>query len=236
MADLTILVAFAAGLASFLSPCVLPLMPAFLAYIAGTTLDREAVERRTLFLHTVAFVLGFGLVFALLGVVLNVSLQTLDLPIQGWLSRVAGAIIIMFGLHLSGVIEIGFLNRELDVGPKQVDAGYLTAMLFGASFAVGWTPCVGPILGSTFALAASQPASAFGILLAYAAGLGVPFLLIGLFPFRAISLIQGSGRRLELVTQVFGAILIVIGVLVFTEQLSTIAMLAPVEAVAGVVP
>ena len=115
------------------------------------------------------------------------------------------------------------LDRQYSVRPGALKPGYLTSLLFGASFAVTWTPCVGPILGSTLALAASQPASAFPLLLAYAVGLGAPFLLVGLFPFRASALLKRHRRLASHMHTAFGAILIGMGVLVFTNKLSLLA-------------
>jgi cytochrome c-type biogenesis protein len=218
MVEVSIIAAFIAGLISFASPCVLPLIPGFLAYLAGTGAGRLQV-----FLNSVAYVLGFATVFALLGVLLNSLLSTVAYDVQLWLSRLGGVIIIVFGLHLTTLITLPFLNREASVEVKKGSVTYLSSFLFGAAFAVGWTPCVGPVLGSVLALAASQPGSAVVLLLSYSLGLGIPFLLVGAFSTQAAALIKRSHRFLRYFNIVVGVLLIVIGILVFTQTLNLIA-------------
>ncbi len=197
MVEPTLPVAAAAGLASFLSPCMLPVIPAFLAQLAGTSLDVSDLKRRDVLLGTVLFVAGFSAVFALLGVVLGTVLQGAATEVLAWLSRIAGAVVIVLGLHLTGLLRLPVLDRRYLAHPGSLQTGHLASLLFGASFAVAWTPCVGPILGSTLALATVQPASAFPLLLAYSLGLGAPFLLVGLFPSRAFARSSNgtAGRR-----------------------------------------
>ncbi len=233
MAEPTVIFGFLAGLVSFLSPCVLPLIPGFLAYVADTTIEDD-MDRMKFFLHTVFFVLGFSLVFAVLGVVLNVFVAAGSTTLQTWLSRVAGAVIILFGLQMTGLIEINLFEKRFDFMQRtSIEPGYLTAVLFGASFAVGWTPCVGPVLASTFALASVQPASAFLILLAYSLGLGIPFLLVGIFPQFAINIIRKYQSQAEVVIKIFGYLLIFLGILVFTQQLSRFAAFTSILGVIG---
>ena len=223
MTEPTLALALVAGTASFLSPCMLPVIPAFLAQLGGTSLGGSSLRRRDVFLAAALFVAGFSAVFAVLGVVLNAALQEAATEVLTWLSRLAGTVVIVLGLHLTGLLRLPFLDRQYSVRPGVLKSGFLTSLLFGASFAVAWTPCVGPILGSTLALAASQPASAFPLLLAYAVGLGAPFLLVGLFPFRASALIKRHSRLASRMHTAFGAILIGMGVLVFTNKLSLLA-------------
>lgn len=223
MNEPTLALAAVAGLASFLSPCMLPVIPAFLAQLAGTTLGYTDLKRRDVLLSTLLFVLGFSTVFSALGILLNAVLQEAATETLTWLSRVAGTVVILLGLHLTGLLRLPFLDRRFSVQPTVFKPGHLASLLFGASFAVAWTPCVGPILGSTLALAASQPASAFPLLLTYAFGLGTPFLLVALFPARAFGFIKrhrGAAARLH---TVFGVVLILMGVLVFTDTLSLLA-------------
>lgn len=223
MAEPTLALAVAAGIVSFLSPCMLPVIPAFLAQLAGTSLGYTELRRRDLLLSTLLFVIGFSAVFAVVGVLLNAALAGSATEVLTWLSRVAGAVVILLGLHLTGLLQLPLLDRQVSVQPGTLKPGYISSLLFGASFGVAWTPCVGPILGSTLALAASQPASAFPLLLAYAFGLGTPFLLVGLFPSRAFAFLKrhrGAAARLH---TVFGVVLIVMGVLVFTNKLSLLA-------------
>ena len=223
MNEPTLALALLAGTVSFLSPCMLPVIPAFLAQLAGTSLGYAELQRRDVLLSTLLFVLGFSTVFAVLGIVLNAVLQNAATEVLAGLSRVAGTVVILLGLHLTGLLRLPLLERQFSVRPAALKPGHFASLLFGASFAVAWTPCVGPILGSTLALAASQPASAFPLLLAYAFGLGAPFLLVALFPTRAFEVIKkhrGAAARLH---TVFGAILIGMGILVFTDTLSLLA-------------
>ena len=220
MSEPTLVVAAFAGLASFLSPCMLPVIPAFLAQLAGTSLDASDLRRRDLLLSTALFVAGFSAVFAGLGVTLGAVLQEVATEALAWLSRAAGTVVILLGLHLTGLLRLPLLDRQ---GSPRSRSGHLAPLLFGASFAVAWTPCVGPILGSTLALATTQPAAAFPLLLAYAGGLGAPFLLVGLFPSRALSILKGHRRAAARLHVAFGAVLIGLGVLVFTNKLSLLA-------------
>lgn len=223
MPEPTLVIAGFAGLASFLSPCMLPVVPAFLAQLAGTSLDLSDLRRRHVLLGTILFVLGFSAVFATLGVVLGTVLYDAATEVLVWLSRVAGTVIIVLGLHLTGLLRLPVLDRRYSVHPGLMKPGHLASFLFGASFAVAWTPCVGPILGSTLALATTRPASAFPLLLAYAAGLGAPFLLIGLFPSRVYSFLKRHRRTAARVHVAFGVVLIGMGVLVFTGHLNLLA-------------
>jgi cytochrome c-type biogenesis protein len=224
MQDISILFAFVAGLVSFLAPCVLPLIPGFLAYLAGTSLAESQTHRRDIFLNSVFFVLGFSSVFAALGVLLNTLLEAIAYDVQVWLGRVGGAIIIFFGLYLTGLLKLSFLEQEHKLAVKiRFRSRYFTSFVFGAAFAVGWTPCVGAVLGSILALAATQPGSAFFLLLAYSLGLGLPFLLAGLFTAQAGSFFIRYARMFRYVNIAFGILLIALGVLVFTGNLSRIA-------------
>ena len=224
MVEPTLALAFAAGVVSFLSPCMLPVIPAFFAQLAGTSLKAPELGRRDVFFNAVLFVAGFSTVFAVLGVVLNAALQGAATEILAWLSRLAGVIVIVLGLHLTGLLRVPILDREYSMRSGTLKKpGYLASVLFGASFAVAWTPCVGPILGSTLALAASQPASAFPLLLAYAFGLGTPFLLAGLFPSRAFAFLKKHRRGTSRLHAAFGVVLIGMGVLVFTGKLALLA-------------
>lgn len=223
MIDLTLPIAFLAGLVSFVAPCVLPIIPGFLAYIAGVSPAETGAKRRTVFLHSLFFVLGFALVFALLGVLLNTVLSAVAYDAQIWLSRIGGAIIIAFGLYLIGLLRIGWFERAHTVKVTGAKGKYLTSFLFGLAFAAGWTPCVGAVLGAILGLAASDPGSAFGLLLSYALGLGLPFLIVGLFAGEASRFIERFQKAFVWISRAFGAILIILGVLVFTGELTRIA-------------
>jgi len=223
MVEPTIIVAFIAGIVSFASPCVLPLIPGFLAYLSGTSTGQQGA-RLKIFLNSVAFVLGFSVVFALLGVLLNTILERVSYNVQTWLSRIGGVVIILFALYILGLIKIGFLEREHKLAvKKKFSITYITSFVFGAAFAVGWTPCVSAILGSVFALVIAKPGLGFVLLMSYAFGLGVPFLLVGLFTTQAVKLINKSATVLKYFNIVVGILLLILGILVFTNKLNIVA-------------
>ena len=223
MVEPTIIVAFIAGIVSFASPCVLPLIPGFLAYLSGTSTGQQGA-RLKIFLNSVAFVLGFSVIFALLGVLLNTVLERVSYTVQTWLSRIGGIIIILFALYILGLIKINFLEREHKFAvKKKFSITYVTSFVFGAAFAVGWTPCVSAILGSVFALAVAKPALGFVLLMSYALGLGIPFLLVGLFTTQAINLINKSATFLKYFNIIVGILLLILGILVFTNKLNVVA-------------
>ena len=223
MVEPTIIVAFIAGVVSFVSPCVLPLIPGFLAYLSGTSTGQQGA-RLKIFLNSVAFVLGFSVIFALLGVLLNTVLERVSYSVQTWLSRIGGIVIILFALYILGLIKISFLEREHKFAvKKKFSITYVTSFVFGAAFAVGWTPCVSAILGSVFALAVTKPALGFVLLMSYALGLGIPFLLVGLFTAQAINLINKSATFLKYFNIIVGILLLILGILVFTNKLNVVA-------------
>jgi len=225
MSDLGIFIAFTAGLVSFLSPCVLPIIPGFLAYLGGASFGEYRAKRWSIFLNALLFVLGFSLVFAILGVLLNTVLEAAAYEVQVWLSRIGGAVIIFFGIYLTGLIRVPWLERERKLRISGFKSRYVTSLLFGAAFAAGWTPCVGAVLGSILGLAAIAPTSAFILLFSYSLGLGIPFLLVGIFTAQADQLIARYGHLVKYVNFVFGLLLIAIGVLAFTQNLNLIANL-----------
>jgi cytochrome c-type biogenesis protein len=224
--ELTLFVAFVAGIISFLAPCVLPIIPGFLVYLAGSSSAEVSSRRREIFLNSVFFVLGFSVIFAALGVLLNTVLEAVAYDAQIWLSRIGGALIIFFGLYLVGLLKLPFLEREHKFRvTRKFGSRYLTSFVFGAAFAAGWTPCVGAVLGGILGLAASAPGSAFGLLLAYALGLGIPFLLVGLFTAQANKFIErySQSKWGKYINIIFGIILIGLGILIFTQNLVRIA-------------
>ena len=224
MTEPTLGLAFAAGAASFASPCMLPVIPAFLTQLAGTSLGRaQDLGRRDLLLGAILFVGGFSLVFVVLGVVLNAALDEVAAETLAWVSRLAGAVIVVLGLHITGLLRLPVLDREYSVRWARAGSGSLSSLLFGACFELAWTPCVGPVLGSTLALAAARPASAFPLLFAYSVGLGMPFLLVGVFPSRGFAFVRRHARWAARLHAAFGAMLIGMGVLVFTGTLDVLA-------------
>ena len=225
MINIPIIGAFIGGVVSFLSPCVLPIIPGFLAYLGGeTSSGAKKSSRLTIFLNSFFFVLGFSIVFAILGVLLNTVLVHVASAVQQWLAWIGGAIVIFFGVYLMGFFHIGFLeyDHKFNVG-FQFRSRYLTSLLFGFAFAAGWTPCVGPVLGGILGLAASAPGEAFYLLLSYAIGLGIPFLLVGGFVAQGSDMVNRISANLKFINPLFGAILVVLGILVFTQSLPLIA-------------
>ena len=223
MVEVSIAIAFIAGIISFISPCVLPIIPGFLAYLSGTAATDENA-RLKIFLNSIAFVIGFSVIFALLGVLLNTVLERVSYYVQTWLSRISGIIIILFALYVLRLIKLPFLEREHKFKiKKKFSVTYLTSFVFGSAFAVGWTPCVSAILGSILALAVAKPGLSFLLLLAYALGLGIPFLLVGLFTTQAINLISKSSTFLKYFNIIVGILLLILGVLVFTNKLNIVA-------------
>lgn len=176
------------------------------------------------FINSVFFVLGFSLIFSLVGVLLQSVLSKVSFTVQQWLGYAGGVVIIIFGIYLLGLIKIPFLQKEhkLKVN-KKFRFSYITSFVFGAAFAVGWTPCVGAVLAVILALAVVNPTSAFALLLAYSIGLGIPFLLVGLFTQQASSFINKLGNKLRYLNYFFGGFLIILGILVFTNNLAKIA-------------
>ena len=224
MTESLIVGAFLGGLISFLAPCVLAIIPGFLAYLAGASTTDTGSKRKEIFINSIFFVLGFSIVFALLGVLLSTLLEGIAYDVQTWLSRIGGVMIIFFGLYLVGLIKIPFLEREYKFGVKtKFKSRYATSFLFGLAFAAGWTPCVGPALGVILGLAATAPGSAFILLLTYALGLGIPFLIVGAFTGQATEFINRHAVGLKYLNIVFGVILLALGVLIFTQKLSLIA-------------
>jgi cytochrome c-type biogenesis protein len=232
MAEITIAVAALAGLGSFLAPCILPVIPAFLAYISGTTLTdlqrnngtvNLLSNRLNVLLNTIFFVLGFSVVFSVFGVVLNSVLASSATNLTASFNQIGGIIIIGFGGFLLLSTKIAKMNVERKFFPKGGKASYPLSFVFGLAFATSWTPCIGPILGSILTLAATTPSQAFTLLLAYSIGLGVPFILMGVFFSRMTRLIRALSKHLKYYTIIMGAFIILLGVLVLTNQLATIA-------------
>ncbi len=223
--DITLLAAFIAGLLSFASPCVLPLIPGFLSYLGSVGLkEGEKATRMRVFLNAAAYVLGFVTVFSILGVLLNGVLGAASYGVRIWLSRIGGAVIIAFGLYMLGLIKLGFLQSEHRFKPGDgAKRSYLFSFLFGASFAVGWSPCVGAILGAVLTLAATSPGQSFFLLFVYSLGLGLPFLLVGAFVAQARQAIHKLGPLLQYFNVISGVLLIILGILVFTGNLVLVA-------------
>lgn len=233
MADPTVPIAFAAGILSFASPCILPLIPGFVGYLAGVGVQGAPEgpapgQRFRMFTHAAVFVLGFAVVFSAFGVLLNSVFSGVSYDARLWAGRIGGALIILFGLNLLGLLRISLPRRGRQLNFSKMFAkgpSYATSFIFGSAFAVGWTPCVGVVLGSVLTLAALSPGSAFVLLLAYTLGLGIPFLLAGLFTDRFAAGIRRHPNAWKRVGSVSGVFLVAVGVLVFTSNLNLLSNL-----------
>jgi cytochrome c-type biogenesis protein len=219
-----VLIAFSAGLLSFLSPCVLPLIPSYVTFITGLSLDDVQSARRAALIHGTLFVLGFSLIFLAMGAGATLLGQVL-LQYRDWISRIGGVVIIVFGLYLLGVLNIGFLSRERRFHVADKPVGYLGTMLVGIAFGAGWTPCLGPILGSILVYTGSQADLGRGmwLLSAYSAGLAVPFLLSAIAIDRFTAFFQRMRKQMVWISRVSGAVMILIGVLLVTNYFTVLA-------------
>tara|TARA_Y100000815_G_scaffold104650_3_gene93588 strand:+ start:4150 stop:4884 length:735 start_codon:yes stop_codon:yes gene_type:complete len=222
--------AFLAGLLSFVSPCVLPIVPPYLAYLAGVSfsdLQSAEVEReraRRIILSAVAFVAGFTTVFVALGATASVIGQTIA-QYFGVLSVIAGIIIIIMGLHFLGLFRIGFLYREARVDVRNKPAGFVGAYVMGLAFAFGWTPCVGPVLAAILFIAGAEDTAlrGAGLLAVYSLGIGLPFIIAAVFASRFISWANRFKRHMATVEKAMGGLLVITGLLFVTGQMSRIA-------------
>ena len=230
MTELTIGIALLAGLGSFVAPCILPMIPAFLAYISGTTVTEIgskngtvlSINRANIILNTVFFVLGFSIVFSILGVLINSVLSNAVGELIESLNIIGGIIIVSFGVFLLLSTKIRALNVEKKFFPKNSKSSYPMSFVFGLAFAAGWTPCVGAILGAILGLAISSPGSAFFLLTGYSLGLAIPFLIVGFFASGATNIITKYSTSIKYVNIVFGALLVIIGIFAFTQNLTLI--------------
>ncbi len=217
-------VAFAAGLLSFLSPCVLPLIPSYVGYLTGMSVEEVERRRGTAVLHGLWFVAGFSLVFVLLGAAAS-AVGNLLRDYQVWLGRVGGVLLILFGVYLLGILRPAFLMRERRIELARKPLGYFGSGVVGFTFGAAWTPCIGPILGGILTLAATQAGLGRGVALlaVYALGLGVPFLLTALALDRFLVWFQRFRPYIVWVDRIAGAMLIVLGILLVTDSFTLLA-------------
>lgn len=217
-------VAFAAGLLSFLSPCVLPLIPSYIGYLTGMTVEEIERRRGPALLHALWFVAGFSLVFVLLGAGAS-AVGSLLRDYQTWLGRVGGVLLILFGIYLLGVLRPAFLMREWRFELAHKPLGYFGSGVVGFTFGAAWTPCIGPILGGILTLAATQAGLARGtvLLAAYALGLAVPFVVTALALDRFLVWFQRFRPYIVWVDRIAGALLIVLGILLVTDSFTLLA-------------
>jgi cytochrome c-type biogenesis protein len=219
-----LLIAFTAGLLSFLSPCVLPLIPSYVTFITGMSLDEVQTARRTAFIHSLLFIAGFTLIFLLLGATATAMGRAL-LVYRDWISRIGGALIILFGLYVAGVFNIGPLARDRRIHIADKPVGYLGTVLVGITFGAGWTPCIGPILGSILIYTSSHADLERGLLLlfAYSLGLAVPFVVSSVAINHFLTAFAHLRRRIAWVSRAGGVLLVVIGILLLTNYFTLLA-------------
>jgi len=223
--------ALAAGLLSFFSPCVLPLVPSYFTFIAGASLEQmtdrpDAALRRRIIVATLAFVLGFSTVFILLGASAS-YLSGLMFQYKSYLRIFGGCLIIVFGFHLLGVVRIGFLNWDKRLHLKQKPLHFLGTYIIGMAFGAGWSPCIGPMLGSILILAGSQETLAQGVflLMLYSTGLALPFMALSLGTNYLVKFVRRTTRAMRAINIVAGSFLIVTGVLLIADKFTLLASL-----------
>jgi cytochrome c-type biogenesis protein len=217
-------VAFTAGLLSFLSPCVLPLIPSYVTFITGLSLENATQSRRTSLVHALLFVLGFSLIFIALGATATGMGRLLG-AYRGAITKVGGVLIIVFGLYLLGLFNVSAFARERRVHLADKPAGYLGTVLVGIAFGAGWTPCIGPILGAilTYNMADPDLGRGTALLGAYSLGLAVPFVLSALLLERFFGFFTRIRSKLLVLSRASGVLLVLVGVLMLTNQFTRLA-------------
>jgi len=223
-AGLALFLAFSAGLLSFLSPCVLPLVPSYVTFITGLSFEDVTKARRTALVHSLLFILGFTIIFMALGATAT-ALGRLLLRHRYWVSLVGGVLVIVFGLYLLGVLNISLFMRERRVHIANKPMGYLGTVVVGIAFGAGWSPCLGPILGAILTYTASQADLSRGLLLlfAYSMGLAVPFLAAALAVERFLELFAKHRAKMVWVNRIAGVLLIAVGLLLVTNRFEVLA-------------
>ncbi|MBU4458225.1 MAG: cytochrome c biogenesis protein CcdA [Candidatus Omnitrophica bacterium] len=228
--EVSIIISFIAGLLTFLSPCVLPLFPSYITYITGRSFeelkaqDRSIDIRRITAIHSLFFILGFSIIFVLLGITFAYLGSFFGIR-KTYLERIGGVLIILFGLHISGALKLGFLTKQKKVSYKSRRLGYIGSILIGMAFAVGWTPCVGPILSSILIYATTLESlpRATVLLLVYSLGLGVPFFIGSLAINQFLFIFNRFKVFMRFVPILTGVFLVIVGLLLFFGQFTRIS-------------
>ena len=216
--------AFGAGFISFLTPCVLPIIPGYISYITGKNLTEIDQDKKIVLYKTILFSLGFSLVFIILGATAS-AVGNILLFLSNELRIAAGVIIILFSLQMLGILNFQLLNQEKRIDTKGYKDNYIFPFVVGAAFAFGWTPCIGPILGSILALSATDASISKGILLLsfYSLGLAIPFILSGYYMNRFLISKKGFGKYYNRITKTGGVILLITGILIATNQIQVVS-------------
>lgn len=228
--EVSIIISFVAGILTFLSPCILPLFPSYITYITGKSFEDIKTSgpssniRKVTALHSLFFILGFSIVFILLGVTVAYLGSFFGIR-RNWLEKIGGSLIIFFGLHISGALKLGFLNRGKKLNFSKKRAGYLGSLLVGMAFSVGWTPCVGPILSSILIYASTIESlpRAVALLCFYSIGLGIPFFVAALMINQFLFIFNRFKAFMRFVPIVTGVFLIIAGALLFSGQFSRLS-------------
>lgn len=222
--QLGILIAFSAGLLSFLSPCVLPLVPSYITFITGMTLEDMQQTKRETMLHAFVFVCGFSLIFLALGAGATV-LGQLMFRYREWISRLGGVLIIVFGLYMLGAFNFAFMAKDTRLHLRDKPLGYFGTLVVGITFGAGWSPCIGPILGAILTMAGSEADLQRGMILlgAYSAGLAVPFLLAALMVDKFLKVFARYRHQMVWVNRIAGVMLVLVGLLMVTGRFTMLA-------------
>ena len=223
-ATLGVVIAFTAGILSFLSPCVLPLVPSYITFVTGLSLEDVSRARRVALVHSLLFVCGFTAIFVALGAGAT-ALGVVLGAYRDWIGRIGGLLLVLFGLTLLEVIRVPALSRDRRIYLADKPVGYLGSVLVGVAFGAGWTPCIGPVLGGILSLASATASVGRGVtlLLAYSAGLAVPFLLAALAIDRFLAVFARMRAGLAWVSRISGALLIVVGLLLASGWFTMLA-------------
>ena len=223
--DVSLPIAFGAGFLSFFSPCILPMIPAYIMYITGSSVESDVTRKRMLALtRTLAFILGFTIVFVIMGssatLIGKVFIRNKDI-----FSKISGLIIIVFGLNMMGIINLRFMNLDKRVAAPKKIVNWFSSMLMGMAFAAGWTPCFGPVLASILIYAGGAETISKGVilLLVYSIGMGVPFILTALFINQFDKLLSKTDKYLKYIPKISGIIMVIFGLLVFFNKVINIS-------------
>ena len=219
-----LILSFGAGFISFLTPCVLPIIPGYISYITGKRLNEIEQYKKIVLLKTILFSIGFSIVFIILGATAS-AVGNILLFLSNELRIAAGVLIILFSLQMLGILSLNFLNQEKRIETKSYKDNYAFPLLVGAAFAFGWTPCIGPVLGSILALSATETSVGTGVLLLsfYSLGLAIPFILSGYYMSKFLTTRKGFSKYYGRVTKTGGVILLLTGILIATNQIQVIS-------------
>ncbi len=228
--NVSIFVAISAGIISFLSPCILPVIPSYLAFITGMSIEELSQQeslrkvRKKVIANSLMFILGFAILFIALGVSATFIGKFLYKNIR-WFEIIGGVLVIILGLHFAGIFRLKFLDREKKIHLKKKPLGYLGTCLVGMAFGAGWTPCVGPILGAILAMAATTQDILKGVILLifYSAGLGIPFLLSAIILHKFFEYFKTIRKYFKVISIVGGVLLIIVGILLISGYISTLS-------------